>query len=92
MPRRQEAGGRETKKSKAEEDLSPGTKALLCDEGDNMFTHASSLTARDNDSIQTRDKMSSTLVEREKSVIAELAKNIKKIASVRTYFAARFLM
>lgn len=96
LPRIQEVVGTGTKTSKAEEEMSPRTKALLCDEGDNTFTQTSLLSARhaemvhDQDSKQTREKMrkygtemksSSAFMERENSVLSELTKNLRKIAA-----------
>lgn len=76
--------------------MSPGTKALLCDEGDNAFAQTPLSSARraetvhDHDSKETHEKRrkygtemksSSAIVERENSVLSELTKNLKKIAA-----------
>jgi hypothetical protein len=77
-PRLREAVGRKTKTSKTEEELSPGTKALLCDEGDVAHLHDSKQT-RKLRKLGKGTTSSSALMERESSVMSELTKNIQKI-------------
>ena len=78
LSRIDEAAGGEAKKAKTEEELSPGTKALLCDEDVMPTEHASSLSDRNEDTNESQATRS--LAARENSVLSELAKNIKKLA------------
>ena len=73
-----EAAGGEAKKAKTEEELSPGTEALLCDEDVMPIEHTSFISHRNEET----DELQATrgLAAHETSVLSELAKHIKKIA------------
>ena len=89
--RRHETLGREAKSSKTEEEMSPLTKALLCDEADNMFEHATFIPsghqefARSQDNavnlsqMDSRSSVSSAFMDRESSVISELTKTVRNL-------------
>jgi hypothetical protein len=68
----------EAKRARTEEELSPGTKALLCDEDVMPTAHVSSLSECDNSPNQPQNMRS--FAARETSVLTEFAKNIKLLA------------
>jgi hypothetical protein len=80
--------GREAKAHKTEEELSVEEKALLCDEGDNLFTQTSSqarrAAAHDSKEALKLGKPKpgkASLMEREGSVILDLTRNIQNISA-----------
>uniref|UniRef100_A0A7S0X557 CRC domain-containing protein n=1 Tax=Mantoniella antarctica TaxID=81844 RepID=A0A7S0X557_9CHLO len=80
--------GREAKAHKTEEELSVEEKALLCDEGDNLFSQTSSQARRaaahdSKEALKLRKPKpgKASLMEREGSVILDLTRNIQNISA-----------
>jgi hypothetical protein len=85
--RTSESIGREATSSRTEEELSPATMALLCDDGDNLFLHntLASTTAQHEEMPLTYDsKHALTLMKSRKQTALFSATHVKREKSVIT--------